>query len=106
MDDPQDAGRILARVSFETRVPDSELPDAEVPPEIFAAMLSAFGPMPQDGRRDLTRCIKNVREDYKFRRKIKEQNFPLPYEEWDRLERISTSLRGALKLTRPRLHTF
>src|SRR5262245_61772689 len=74
-----------------------ELRRCQIPPESFAAMLDAFGELPEEGQYDLAVRIINASTIYELR-KLVEPQFPLPHEHQSRLKRISTSAKRLLAL--------
>lgn len=82
-------------------LPDSvltELSRAQIPPENFAAVLSAFGELPEEAQNDLAiRLIKAV-EIYGLRKVVQKQKLPRTHEQRKQLEDMSTTARRLLKL--------
>ncbi len=64
--------------------------------ETFAAMLDAFGPLPEHGQYDLANRMIAAAEIYKLRRMP--QDFPRPFEERERLVDIGTATKRLLAL--------
>jgi hypothetical protein len=74
-----------------------ELRRGQIPPESFAAVLDAFGELPEEGQYDLAVRIINASTIYELR-KLVEQQFPHPHEHQSRLKRISISAKHLLAL--------
>jgi hypothetical protein len=74
-----------------------ELRRGQISPESFAAMLDAFGELPEEGQYDLAVRILNASTIYELR-KLVEPQFPLPHEHQSRLKRISISAKRLLAL--------
>jgi hypothetical protein len=74
-----------------------ELRRGQISPESFAAVLDAFGELPEEGQYDLAVRIINASTIYELR-KLVEPQFPLPHEHQSRLKRISTSAKRLLAL--------
>jgi hypothetical protein len=75
-----------------------ELGRGQIPPEPFAAMLDAFGELPEQGQYDLAVRIINSLKIYELRKLVEKQQFPLPYQQKTRLTRIGASGRHMLAL--------
>jgi hypothetical protein len=76
----------------------TELGRAQIPPEKFAAVLSAFGRLPERGQYTLAARIIHVSQIYELRKLVEKQQFPLPHQQRERLNRIGASARGLLAL--------
>ena len=76
----------------------TELGRAQIPPETFAAMLGAFGRLPEEGRCRLAVRIINVLQIYELVKLVEKQQFPLPHQQREHLNRISTSAKHLLAL--------
>src|SRR5262245_926834 len=74
-----------------------ELRRCQIPPESFAAMLDAFGELPEEGQYDLAVRTISASTIYELR-KLVEPQFPLPHEHQSRLKRISTSAKRLFAL--------
>ena len=68
-----------------------ELRRGQIPPESFAAVLDAFGELPEEGQYDLAVRIINVSQIYELRKLVEKQHFPLPHQQRERLNRIGAS---------------
>jgi hypothetical protein len=76
----------------------TELSRAQIPPENFAAVLSAFGRLPEEAQYELTVRLADEVAIYGLRRTVEKQKLPLPHRRRKQLKDISTSARRILKL--------
>jgi peptidyl-tRNA hydrolase len=76
----------------------TELGRAQIPPEKFAAVLSAFGRLSEWGQYTLAVRIINVSKVYELRKLVEKQQFPLPHQQRECLNRIGASAKGLLAL--------
>jgi len=76
----------------------TELWRAEIPPENFAAVLSAFGSLPEEAQYDLVVGLAKPVAIYGLRKTVEKQKFPPAHRRRKRLKDISTSARRILKL--------
>jgi hypothetical protein len=76
----------------------TELGRAQIPPEKFAAVLSAFGRLSERGQSDLAVRIIKASAIYSLRKSVEKQQFALRYEQRRHLKRISTSAKHLLAL--------
>ena len=74
-----------------------ELRRCQISPQSFAAMLDAFGELPEEGQYDLAVRIIKASTIYELR-KLVEPQFPLPHEHQSRLKSISISAKHLLAL--------
>jgi hypothetical protein len=74
-----------------------ELRRGQIPPESFAAVLDAFGELPEVGQYDLAIRINSLKI-YELRKLVEKQQFPLPYQQKTRLTRTGASARALLAL--------
>ena len=63
----------------------TELRRAQIPPESFAAMLDAFGELPEDGQYDLAVRIIKASGSYEFRKLVETQRLPRRHQQQDAL---------------------
>src|SRR5262249_16345960 len=85
----------------ELGLPDSVLTElwrAQILPENFAAVLSAFGSLPQKAQYDLAVRLANAVAIYRLRKTVEKQKFPQPHQQRKHLEGIGTAARRLLKL--------
>ena len=76
----------------------TELYRAQIPPENFAAVLSAFGRLTEEAQYDLAIRLLNSVATYRLRKAVEKQKIPQPHQRRKQLEDISTSGRRILKL--------
>jgi hypothetical protein len=76
----------------------AELRRAQIPPENFAAALSAFGRLPEEAQYDFVVRLVSAVGTYRLRKTVERQEFPTPHEQRKRLRDISTSARRVLRL--------
>ena len=76
----------------------TELGRAQIPPEKFAAVLSAFGRLSERWQYALAVRIINVLQTYELRKLVEKQQLPLPHQQRERLDRVGASARGLLAL--------
>jgi hypothetical protein len=82
-------------------LPDSvltELWHAQISPEKFAAVLSAFGRLPKDAQYDLAVSLVKAVAIYRLRKVVQKQKFPRAHERRKQLKDTSTTARRLLKL--------
>jgi hypothetical protein len=82
-------------------LPDSVLTElwrVQIPPEKFAAVLSAFGQLSEEAQYDLVVRLVSAVATYRLRKTVERQEFPMPHEQRKRLRDISTSARRVLRL--------
>jgi hypothetical protein len=75
----------------------AELGRGQIPPETFAAMLGAFGPLPEEGQYELALRIMNASGIYWLRKSVEKQLAP-KHTQQKHLNSISTSARRLLAL--------
>ena len=92
MQSSRDGGLVL------TDVVQTVLRPAQIPPEKFAGVLSAFGQLPEDAQYNLAVRLANAVAIYRFRETVEKQKFPRAHQRRKRLEDISTAARELLKL--------
>jgi hypothetical protein len=92
MKSPRDGGLVL------TDVVQTVLRPAQIPPEKFAGVLSAFGRLPEDAQHNLAVRLVNAVETYRLRKSAQKQKIPQAHQRRKQLEDISTSGRRILKL--------
>ena len=71
---------------------------AQIPPENFAAVLSAFGRLSERGQYSLAVRIINVLQTYELRKLVEKQQLPLLHQQRECSNRIGASARGLLVL--------
>src|SRR5262249_45716421 len=76
----------------------TELWRAQIPPENFAAVLSAFGRLPEEAQYDFTVLLANAVAIYRLRSTVEKQKLPPAHRRRKQLKDISTSARRILKL--------
>src|SRR5262245_58047977 len=76
----------------------TELWRAQVPPEAFAAVLGAFGELPEEGQKELALRVISASEVYRLRKLIEKHQFPRRHEHQRHLGRITTSAKHLLAL--------
>ena len=76
----------------------TELGRAQIPPEKFAALLSAFGRLSEPGQSFLAERIIKVSQTYELRKLVEKQQFPLPHQQRGWLNRVGASASGLLTL--------
>jgi len=77
----------------------TELRGTQVPPEQFAAVLSAFGRLSEQGQYDLAVGIISVSKVYELRKLVEKQRLLLPqHQQRERFHSISTSAKRLLAL--------
>jgi len=81
-----------------TDVVQTVLRPAQIPHEKFAAVLSAFGRLPEEAQYDFTVRLANAVAIYRFRKTVEKQKIPQAHQRRKQLEHISTSGRRILKL--------
>jgi hypothetical protein len=82
-------------------LPDSVLTElwrVQIPPEKFAAVVSAFGQLSEEAQYDLVVRLVRAVATYRLRKTVERQEFPMPHEQNKRLRNISTSARRVLRL--------
>jgi hypothetical protein len=75
-----------------------ELRRCQIPRESFAAVLDAFGELPEEGQYDLAVRIISASGIYELRELVERQRFPLPHMQQKHLSRIGASARALLAL--------
>src|SRR5262249_5307696 len=76
----------------------TELGRAQIPPEKFAAVLSAFGRLSESGQSVLAVRIIKVSQTYDLRKLVEKQQLPLPHQQREWLNGVGASARGLLAL--------
>src|SRR5260370_15611474 len=76
----------------------TELWRAQIPPENFAALLSAFGQLLGEAQYDFVVRLLSAVATYRLRKTVERQEFPTPHEQRKQLRDISTSARRVLRL--------
>ena len=76
----------------------TELGRAQIPPENFATVLSAFGRLSERGQYSLAVCIINVSQTYELRKLVEKRPLPLLRKQRECSNRIGASARGLLAL--------
>jgi hypothetical protein len=76
----------------------TELWRTEIPPENFAAVLSVFGSLPEEGQYDLALRLADAVAVYRLRETVEKQKFPQAHQHRKQLEGIGKAARRLLKL--------
>jgi hypothetical protein len=76
----------------------TELWRAQIPPENFAAVLSAFGRLPKKAQYDFAIRLISAVAIYRLRKTVEKQKFPKAYQRRKQLKDISTAATRVLEL--------